>query len=492
MKFLREFFAVPATISILSPFSTYANEINLNKVSTYFESDIEISSNFSNLYPSDWFYKALEEIVVKRRCAVLKPAGIIGRSEAASILNKCLPSYQYLSDIEKKLATELKYELSLIDSRDNSFNKNKNSYEAGSFSSTTVMSGIASFQLGAVDRYVVTDKLTSTYGYDLDLNTSFNGNDNLYVGIEAGNSGITEVDFTTDNSNYGSNELKITSLFYSFERGLVDFALGPHLEVDDLMPTITTKYSDSFYMGSQPVLDSNFYVLQGTGPGIALSTELENGINFSGSVIGTGADSTSGFLTDEGLDVITFSFGYNSDNYGGGIIYHKADSSCNLVNEIASSIATIDVCNDLGVSALADEGYTAFSIGGYWSPDEGKTTFSVTSNTLDTSVQGFEVDQITDYQISIEREFESGTLSASWKTFPFFRVPDANKSVIKSDDLGSHAEIYYTHRINDSLEIKPGITFAMPTGTSTTPTNDDVAFYIYDRTAIGVETIFKF
>ena len=73
-----------------------------------------------------------------------------------------------------------------------------------------------------------------------------------------------------------------------------------------------------------------------------------------------------------------------------------------------------------------------------------------------------------------------------------FRVPDANKSVVKSDDLGSHAEIYYTHRINDSLEIKPGITFAMPTGTSTTPTNDDVAFYIYDRTAIGVETIFKF
>ena len=490
MKFLRKFFVVPATISILSPFSTYANEINLNKISSYLESDIEISSNFSNLYPSDWFYKALEEIVVKRRCAALKPAWVIARSEAASILNKCLPSYQYLSDIEKKLATELKYELPLIDSRDNSFNKN--SYEAGSFSPTTVMSGEASFQIGAVDRFVVTDKLTSTYGYDLNLNTSFNGNDNLYVGIEAGNSGLTKVDFTTDNSNYGSNELKITSLFYSFERGLVDFAVGPHLEVDDLMPTITTKYSDSFYMGSRPVLDSNFYVMQGTGPGIALSTELENGINFSGSVIGTGADSTSGFLTDQGLDVITFSLGYNSDNYGGGIIYHKADSSCNLVNETASSIASVDVCNDLGVSALADEGYNAFSIGGYWSPDEGKTTFSFTSNILDTSIQGFEVDQITDYQISIERELDSGTLSASWKTFPYFRVPDANKSEIKSDDLGSHAEIYYTHRINDSIEIKPGITFAMPTSTSTTPTNDDVAFYLLDRTAIGVETIFKF
>ena len=60
-------------------------------------------------------------------------------------------------------------------------------FEAGAFSETTTMNGSASFQMGAVDEGAETEALTATYSYEIDLNTSFTGEDNLYVGIETGN-----------------------------------------------------------------------------------------------------------------------------------------------------------------------------------------------------------------------------------------------------------------------------------------------------------------
>ena len=56
-----------------------------------------------------------------------------------------------------------------------------NNFEAGSFSETTTMSGSASFQIGAVNESAITEAVTATYSYDVDLNTSFTGDDNLYV-----------------------------------------------------------------------------------------------------------------------------------------------------------------------------------------------------------------------------------------------------------------------------------------------------------------------
>ena len=85
-------------------------------------------------------------------------------------------------------------------------------------------------------------------------------------------------------------------------------------------------------------------------------------------------------------------------------------------------------------------------------------------------------------------------LSASWKTFPFYKVPDLNGTLIKGDDLGSFIELYYTYNVNDSLTITPGVAFAMPAtdADSIAAGSDDLAFYLYDRTAIGLGATFKF
>ena len=132
------------------------------------------------------------------------------------------------------------------------------------------MSGSASFQIGGVDGSGITEAVTATYSYDIDLNTSFTGDDNLYVGIETGNSS-TSVDFTLDSSGDGADTLSVTSMYYEFPLGEYDIAVGPKLDSDDLMPTTTSTYSDSFFFGSQYGLASNYFTSQGTGTGVAVA-----------------------------------------------------------------------------------------------------------------------------------------------------------------------------------------------------------------------------
>ena len=428
MKLFKSLLLTPAALGLLAPITATANELNLNDVSGYSSSEeVESIHEFS----------AADLAVNSNRVDVLE-VGI------------------------KK-------------------------FEAGSFSETTTMSGAAHFQIGAVDQGASTEAVTSTYSYDIDLNSSFTGADNLYVGIETGNDSAS-VDFATDNSGGGNDALSVTSMYYQFPMGNFDVAIGPKLDNDDLLPTITSKYSDSFFFGSQYALPVNFYVLNTTGAGVAVARTLESGWNFSGSIIGTGASSIAGFLTAEGSDVLTLSVGYDSqENFGGGIIWTNQDSTCGIFNSFASN-----VCTQLSVVAGIDEGLNTTSIGGYWTPNDGNTTFSATTNLIDVQIKGVEVDSLADFQFAIDRTMGNGVLSASWKTFPFVRMPDANESVIKGDDLGSFVEVYYTYDVNDSFQIKPGVSFALPTSNANTPTTDDVAFYLLDRTAVGLEASFKF
>ena len=363
-----------------------------------------------------------------------------------------------------------------------------NNLEAGSFSETTTMSGSASFQVGAVDESEITEAVTATYSYDIDLNTTFTGDDNLYVGIETGNYSTSSEDFALDSSGDGGDTLKVTSMYYQFPVGTYEIAVGPKLDSDDLMPTTTSAYSDSFFFGSQYGLASNYFASQGTGTGVAVARTFDNGWNTSGSIIATGGSSAAGILTKEGIDIFTLSLGYDADNYGGGIVYQKSDSACTLVDEHVTQL-----CNDYSITTIIDEGYSSTTFGAYYSPGE-ETTLSVTSSVIDSSVSGATVDTIADFQFAVDKKLGDGTLSASWKTFPFYKVPDLNGTLIKGDDLGSFLEIYYTYNVNDSLTITPGVAFAMPAtdAASIAAGTDDLAFYLFDRTAIGVGATFKF
>ena len=384
---------------------------------------------------------------------------------------------QFNSKTFSKKLTRISEEVEIIDSSINEF-------EAGSFSETTTMNGAVSFQTGAVDESDLIQSFTSTYSFDIDLNTSFTGNDNLYIGIETGNSGA--VAFNLDSSGGGADSLNVTSIFYQTPVGKYDIAFGPLLDVDDFMPTTTSKYSDSFYFGGNLLLAKNFFVSQGTGAGVALARNFDNGLNASASLVATGADTQAGILTAEGTDVLTLSFGYDADNYGGGFIYTSSDSSCTISGQFVT-----DACNTYGVSAAIDEGYSAYALGGYWDVSE-KTTISATISHFDADAKGLSIDALKDFQIGVDRQTGPGILSASWKTVPFFIVHDVNEDRIDEDYLGSYLEVYYTYAVNDAFEIKPGVAYALPATDAGSFPNDDIGFFLLDQNIYGIEATFKF
>ena len=68
----------------------------------------------------------------------------------------------------------------------------QNEFEAGSFSDTTTLSGSAVFAATAIDGATkvnasASESLQTMYTYTMDLNTSFTGDDNLYVRLRTGN-----------------------------------------------------------------------------------------------------------------------------------------------------------------------------------------------------------------------------------------------------------------------------------------------------------------
>ena len=363
-------------------------------------------------------------------------------------------------------------ELAVTNSRIDGLEAKFNNFEAGSFSETTSLSGSASFQLGAVDGSTVTEAVTSTYSYDLDLNTSFTGDDNLYVGIETGNSAFgTANDFVTDNSGGGGDTLSVTSLYYTFPLGEYEVAVGPKLDNDDLMPTTISKYSDKFFMAGQPLTAADFSSAPGiTGAGFAIGRTFDNGFNASASVIGMSASSSDGFLTKEGTDTYTLSAGYDADSYGFGLIYTDVDEAC-------SFIAGYQTCSSLGVSGIEASSYT---LGAYWTPNDGATTLSATYGSMAGVIPGATVDDINSFHVGVDHEVGPGVLSAAIKSQEFYVISTGKAT---ADNLGEFAEVYYTYDVNDSVEVTGGVSFAM---------GDNSGVYWLDRTAVGAEATFKF
>ncbi len=412
MKLFKSLLLAPTALGLLAPLAANATEINLNDVSNY--SDVD-SIEFANSFDND------EESI---------EGTLIAGGEGLG---------------------------------------NRHSHD-GSFSETTTLSGSAHFQIGSTENSGTTEALTSTYAYDLDLNTSFTGEDNLYVGIEAGNGVFGTVDFVTDNSNAQGDTLTVDSLYYAMPLGEYELAFGPKLDNDDFMPTSTSKYSDRFVMAGQAggMTSANFSWDMGvTGTGVAVARTWDNGWNASASIIGLSGSSSSGFLTKEGNDVLTVSAGYDAENYGLGLVYVDADEACTFYTGL-------NTCTGTGWSEIEAN---TFTLGGYWTPNDGTTTFSATYGTIDITVTGTGTQDINELHLGVDHQTGNGVLSAAIKSSEFW-ASNGN-----ADPLGEFAEIYYTYDVNDSMEVTGGFAFAMP---------DDAGTTWIDRTAVGLEATFKF
>ena len=103
-----------------------------------------------------------------------------GRSEPKA---KRFDNKSFVNEVNEKMAT--------LNGRIDGLEARQGEIEAGSFSDTTTLDGKAIFSIGALDyddsSLTNSEAIQAYYSYTMNLNTSFTGDDNLYVRLKTGN-----------------------------------------------------------------------------------------------------------------------------------------------------------------------------------------------------------------------------------------------------------------------------------------------------------------
>jgi len=275
MKLFQQLLVAPAALGLMAPLAATATELNINGVSDYSASNAEVQSisQFSDVNPSDWAYKALTNLAERHGCVAGNPSGSMTRYEAAALLNNCLGNVAQVTEEERRLINEFSPELAVIKGRVDALEARVGEFEAGQFSTTTKLTGKTYFVVGAVttDKDGGADEATTfNYTTQLNLNTSFNGRDLLYTRIKTGNFVKSET-FSNKKtntylaaSNQNGNALQVDKIWYTFPVGdNLRFWVGPRVENYYMLASAPSIY--------KPVLKA--FALGGNGAAYGSSTD---------------------------------------------------------------------------------------------------------------------------------------------------------------------------------------------------------------------------
>ena len=440
MKFFQSLLVAPAALGLLSPISVHATELNLRDLESYSINSDKSISDFSELLPSDWAYKAIRDVVISRKCDNLFPQGSVSRFEAALIINSCLKDYAQITDQERKLVDEFQSELYAINSRMDFIEASMSEFDAGSFSSTTSASFSVDFAIGAVDG--ATDEKTSfDYGYQIDLTTSFTGEDSLDVSIDAGTGTLSELDL-----NSAGNGLVVDGIAYTFPLGdKTTVFFGNSMDGSTLFNTACVYGGPTDTLDDCGNVSSALAVGLGTAAGATYS--FGNGITASIGYEGEGQTS-KGIATEESKDAISGQIAYSTDTYGFSVTLAEIETSETEEDTFTALNAFYDP---------QEEGFPSISIGYEWG-DDGSAASTV--------------DETTSYFIGLQwAELGQGTFGIAAGT---------HTPVIEDGDELMMYEAWYSYPINDGMTVTPIIfTKDQPAG------NDD-------HTGVMVKTSFSF
>ena len=339
-------------------------------------------------------------------------------------------------------------ELAVTNSRVDGLEARLNNFEAGSFSETTTASFSADFYLGSEDTSstetstgVATDNdlddsIMAGYSFQIDLNTSFTGEDSLDISLDAGNAGaagIAEFD-----GNGGGDALTVDGVAYTFPVGGATVFVGDNSDGSSLFTTACV------YGGPSNTLDDCANVNAGiTGGDIAAGASYDFGNGFT---FATGMQTSQEVLTEESLDGIALNAAYTGESFGVSLTYSSVETS------------------------ITEED-TATAINAYYTP-EGLPSISVGYETVDIGGAASTVD-----------EKESVFAGLTWDEVGpgSLGVALGYSNIVEGSDEEYMYEAYYSYPINDGMTITP-LVFVKENATA----GQD------DTTGVMVKTSFSF
>jgi hypothetical protein len=387
MKLFKSLLVAPAALGLLAPISATASEVNLNDIANYSDVEsIDFVDSFSNVDSNNPLLAGGEGLVES-------------------------PSYD------------------------------------GSFSETTTASFSVEGYLGSTDDDdgAVDDAVAAGYGFQIDLNTSFTGEDSLDISIDAGTGGTEGIAEFDGNGN--GDGLDVDGISYTFPVGdKTTVIVGADTDGSALFTTACV------YGGPGNMLDDCANVNAGiTGGTTTVGASYDFGSGFTAAV-GAQTDNTSVF-TEESGDAWALNAAYTADKYAISLTYGVVEA--------------VDA-ND----ALTDEEDKFTAINAYYTPDaEGFPSISVGYEFGDIGGAAAGADEQASFMVGLTWD-EVGPGSAG------VAVGHSNTNE-NADELYQY-EAYYEYPVNDSMTITPLI-YTL-----------DAAGDVDDTTGMMVKTSFSF
>ena len=260
MKLFKSLLVAPAALGLMSPLAATASEANLNEISNY--SDVD-SIEFANSF---------------------------GKDEADD--NQLIAGGEGLVS---------------------------DSYDGG-FSSTTTASFSTDFYLGSVDGGTAATNypIMATYGFQIDLNTSFTGEDSLDISLDAGNTTTSTKSVEEFDGNATADSLDVDGVSYTFPLGGATVFVADNGDASALFTTACT------YGGPTNTLDDCGNVNAGpSSGGVAFGSSYDFGNGFAAAVgnQSTNGQENLGIMTQESKDSYAINGSYTGSNYGLSITY---------------------------------------------------------------------------------------------------------------------------------------------------------------------------
>ena len=344
----------------------------------------------------------------------------------------------------------------------------QNYLEAGAFSSTTSMDGKAIFWAGGIDGAAEiddgsadTEAVQTGYTFTMNLNTSFTGDDNLYVRLKGGDvGGSPDANSVWDSkptyhidTKDTNDQFKVDKIWYSWPIGKdITAFVGPRIE-NYYMYITPSIYKPGALKSMKLGGNSNFGA--STDIGYGFKYENDAGFGFASNIVSKGADGSAGHLGKLDESKWDTQVAYTTDNW------HVSATLSNQQQWNGQAYNATKLAD--AISDGAGEDATGYALRAYWKPDETGTA------TPEISV-GYDI-RSADQAVGtgLPKESDSYFVGLTWKDMfqPDDRIGIAFTQPLKVTECNGTCsstevdplvwEAYYAFRPNDSIEVRPAI-----------------------------------
>jgi hypothetical protein len=510
MKLFYQLLVAPAALGLLAPMAANATELNINGVSDYAATGEQVTSitQFSDVYPTDWAYQALSNLIERYGCVAGYPNGTyrgnraMTRFEAAALLNACLDRVTEVTDELKRLMKEFEKELAILKGRVDGLEARVGELEATQFSTTTKMKGVATFVIGAnsfggdakqlngekrADAAASASGATS-FNYDLKLflDTSFTGKDLLRTTLRSGNFGnsafggggyvgLDALEVAFEEAS-GANSVGVDRLFYQFPIGdSFTATVGGRVRQDDMLAVWPSAYPadtilDVFTYAGSP---ATYNLDLGAGAGLSwesddfsisanyLSTNGQFSNPGTSTSDNTDCDNAGGIATDCAGSNGTVQIAYAPENWGLAAAYNYSSKNAGSTyagngTPLANTFTNTGNSSSVGLSA-------------WWSPEESgwipsiSTGWGYNSVTNGDNTLVFRSATTQSWYVGLQWAdafLKGNTLGMAVGQPTFVTDVEYRDSVSKSDFVadGNYAwEFWYAFQVTDNITVTPAI-----------------------------------